>query len=521
MARPIPVIVAVADVTTLPTASVLLDGSGSLPSGGATSITAYQWVLLSKPVGSAAALTGATTATPTLTNVDTIGDYNIFLKVTDDAGRKSFETAYGVQHLPPEDLVTFDVPLYAFEMPVAGAFLVVKAPYASGAARLNTSLYKPAPGEFGWLGHGLWTAIDLLAELRGEMLEVYDRPDKELLADKISSQTPAAGVAIEGLNIKDTGTTTTLDSNRTTIRVADNLTIAAGKTLKVEATGDLLVDTIGATSGGDITSSAAVYTPELKTLLVSSAAALSVNATNNLDLGSANGSATLEAKTAIVLYAEDDDITLTADTGDIALTATLGGIALTAAHGQQITTATTINTYNRRTHYIEGASVDTTSGGVLLPLHASGTLNWEKYAFANYGTNGYFIEYDFFVIINGTLGAPANLQMAPSLAVNYLGPAIDHLVGTPVTVLLPGGVLTNYLVRITGYLTQSNVGATKHWSSTTVAPSAIAPVHAQGESLAATGGRTLTGDDLQLRVWVSIPDDTISFKLGRGFARIV
>jgi hypothetical protein len=336
MARPVPVIASVSDITTLPTATVLLDGSGSIPSGGATTITGYQWILVDKPVGSAASLTDATTATPTLNDVDTVGNYIVFLIVTDDAGRSSFGTPYAVQHLPPEDLVTFDVPLYAFESPVAGAFRVVKAPYASGAARLNQSLYKTARGEYGWLDQ-LWNAVDTLEDVRDEVLEVYDRPNKKLLADAVGPQTPAAGVTVDGLNVKDTGAITTLDSNRPTIRSLDDFSVAAGKTLRVEAGGTARFDDIASTSGGDIDSTSAIAAPEVKTPLVTSA--------TTLDITASNGSLTLESTVAdVVITAPGADVLVTSDgvfdvtvPTEVNLETTVGSIVLDSADDVTVT----------------------------------------------------------------------------------------------------------------------------------------------------------------------------------------
>lgn len=373
MARPVPVIAAVSDIMTLPTATILLDGSGSLPSGGATTITAYAWTLVDKPPGAAATLTDATTATPTLNDVDIEGTYIVFLVVTDDAGRSSFGTPYALQHLPPEDLSTFDVPLYAFESPVAGAFVSVRAPYASVAARLNQSLYKTGRGEYGWLATGLWPLTELLSDLRGEMLDIYDAPNKELQADAISPQTPGAGVTVDGLVIKDTGSIITIDSVRPTIRSLDDVSIAAGKTLRVEATGTARFDDIASTSGGDITSTSAIYAPEVKTPLVTSVGTLTATAGTNLTVG-ATGTGTMDVGGTLSLESNGADVAVTGDTGvdvvattnDITLTATAGDVVLTA--GAEIELVPTTFTTTAKPLFAPGLVYGVSAPFAVLPL---------------------------------------------------------------------------------------------------------------------------------------------------------
>lgn len=65
-----------------------LDGSASSDPDGGT-ITAYLWTLLYSPPGSAASITGPTTATPTLANIDIEGTYLVHLQVTDSGAEVS------------------------------------------------------------------------------------------------------------------------------------------------------------------------------------------------------------------------------------------------------------------------------------------------------------------------------------------------------------------------------------------------------------------------------------------------
>jgi hypothetical protein len=74
------------DLAVAPGATVTLDGGGSFdPAGGALT---YTWALLSRPAGSVARLTAATTPTPSFL-ADLAGDYVAQLTVTDGAGRVS------------------------------------------------------------------------------------------------------------------------------------------------------------------------------------------------------------------------------------------------------------------------------------------------------------------------------------------------------------------------------------------------------------------------------------------------
>jgi hypothetical protein len=70
------------DVQTAATTNRTLSGSGS---GGVGSLS-YAWVLTTKPAGSSASITSASSASATLTGIDTSGAYHCTLTVTDSAG---------------------------------------------------------------------------------------------------------------------------------------------------------------------------------------------------------------------------------------------------------------------------------------------------------------------------------------------------------------------------------------------------------------------------------------------------
>lgn len=98
--------------SALPTSQVL-SGSGTAGSGGST-ITAYSWSIVDGPAGHGASLTGATTATPTLTNIDTWGNYRILLVVTDDASTPNVSVSRTAPDIQSDGTVLPAAPESAF-----------------------------------------------------------------------------------------------------------------------------------------------------------------------------------------------------------------------------------------------------------------------------------------------------------------------------------------------------------------------------------------------------------------------
>lgn len=82
------IVPAVLEEAAMPVAAVNLDGGNSTLGDGAA-IATWSWVLLDGPAGHAAALVGAATQTPQLTNVNVLGTYVIRLIVTNDIGQSS------------------------------------------------------------------------------------------------------------------------------------------------------------------------------------------------------------------------------------------------------------------------------------------------------------------------------------------------------------------------------------------------------------------------------------------------
>lgn len=162
------------DPTTLPQ-NVVLSGSTSTPGDG-SSITGYQWHLLDKPPGSTAVLTDATTATCTLTGVDLVGTYRLFLVVQNNLGDFSF------QEPNPQQLA---VAPYSFSAPPASAFKTVTVETD------NAGLIKVAYGERTWLERGLWPVVDEVDALRGEHDTLRTDFDSHTIADHDTTATGA------------------------------------------------------------------------------------------------------------------------------------------------------------------------------------------------------------------------------------------------------------------------------------------------------------------------------------------
>lgn len=119
-------------------ASRALADGGSTPGTGGSSIASRQWTILDS-IGSAS-LTGSTTATPSLDNIDANGDVRIMLVVTDDLGAISETNPF----LAPQS-----------------AFVVVKA------TSRYSALPKSAIGERDYIANDR-AVVDEVDSLRGE-----------------------------------------------------------------------------------------------------------------------------------------------------------------------------------------------------------------------------------------------------------------------------------------------------------------------------------------------------------------
>lgn len=233
MPAPIPVVDPLADLTDLPVGgNVSLTCSGSTTLPGAT----YQWTLIEKPPLSTAALTNATTATPTLTNVDVRGTYIVFLKITDSGGSS---------HAYPYPVQATSAP-YGFTTPLTTAFGVLRI------AEETTGLFKPGRGEYGWFEKGLWPLIERVGSNEVN-LDFYDRPTRTLTANALVHSPDTLAVNVNSLTVTDAESATVIDSADTdTIATSSNLVFYGTANVFLEG-GAIYSDTLRSYTGGDVT----------------------------------------------------------------------------------------------------------------------------------------------------------------------------------------------------------------------------------------------------------------------------
>lgn len=95
-----PTAVAGTNQTARPGIAVQLNGSNSFDDNTPSSLLGYSWSFTNRPGGSAAALVGASSMTPTFTP-DIAGDYRVQLVVTDQGGLTSAPSELEVSENPP------------------------------------------------------------------------------------------------------------------------------------------------------------------------------------------------------------------------------------------------------------------------------------------------------------------------------------------------------------------------------------------------------------------------------------
>jgi PKD repeat protein len=141
-ANTLPVADAGADQTIYLGEAAVLSGSGSDADGD--NILAYEWTIVTSPLGSSPQLLQPQTTTPTLIP-DELGDYVISLVVFDgtDSSLPDTVTVSVVQNLPPVAVATSDVTSGAAPLTVAfdgsqsfdpeGAALIVRWDFGDGS----------------------------------------------------------------------------------------------------------------------------------------------------------------------------------------------------------------------------------------------------------------------------------------------------------------------------------------------------------------------------------------------------
>lgn len=282
------------------------------PAGGTVSLSctpiagaSYQWTLFEQPDGGTAALTNATTSTPTLTGVTLRGTYLVFLKVTN---------SFGSSHAQPYPTQNTTAP-YDFSSPLTSAFAVVRVKEESG-------LIKPGRGEYGWFETGLWPLVDAVGA--GLSFSYYTEATRTLTANAIvpdDSVTPFDDiVSIAGLNVRDDAANSEheLYNSYDKINVLSNLQVT-GKDLTVSG-GIVRADEIRDASGGDI-----VVAANANLVVTASTVDVTADYGITLDMAGAlsetlaltsNGNVLLRADNALQIQAQEDGtISLTTNNG--------------------------------------------------------------------------------------------------------------------------------------------------------------------------------------------------------------
>lgn len=173
------------DLTPTPPSRVLSGTTSTAGSG--SSITDYQWYLLSSPTGSAATFNDDTLASPTLGPLDKAGTYRVFLVVTNDLSDTS--------HAAPVPTQSLSSP-YAFTVPPASAFFEIRVLTEFAA------LKKVAYGERDWLEDGLWPIVDAVDAHEGKLDDIWVSAGV-IKANTINEYTAGNGVTVDGVLLKD------------------------------------------------------------------------------------------------------------------------------------------------------------------------------------------------------------------------------------------------------------------------------------------------------------------------------
>ena len=168
----------------------------------ATAISTWLWELIEKPTGSSASLSSTSAQNPTLTNIDTIGTYRLFLRGTDDNGDAS-------------ESDKLKAPSSAF------CTVVVKTQYAA--------LKKPAPGQRDWHDE-MYEVIDEVDALRDELdTHVADTTDPHNTLSVSGTVVVGDAPAGSGEILVSTGTTTAEWQTASSGLVATATTSVLGK----------------------------------------------------------------------------------------------------------------------------------------------------------------------------------------------------------------------------------------------------------------------------------------------------
>lgn len=256
-------------------AAVPLDGSGSTP--GAGSIVTWAWQIISKPPGSAAALSATNVSNPTLNAVDVPGTYLLILNVEDSVDGWAWDpdpASGGLQGTPNTD-PTARIAIEALTQYNA------TVPPALGERTMDAI----TPGDPGYMNpwekvYELYEAADAT---QGELDAFTASPSfDDLYVDNIYEKTAAHTIVMKD-DVTCEGSVSiapaeTLTTNNINTPLAGDLLISAGDDISIVATDVLAMGaggavTVTAGAGQSVTVAGGVGFPDLKTDVIGEATA--------------------------------------------------------------------------------------------------------------------------------------------------------------------------------------------------------------------------------------------------------
>lgn len=223
--------------TSLPASQPL---SGAASTAGAGVIDGYEWTIVSKPAGSAAALSSSTVVAPTLNTIDIAGTYFLALNVHDSVDGWAWDSdpASGdLQNLPttmPSALICINAEMnYTSLVPIALGERTTPDLTSAEAGYMDA-----------W---GKWVDLfGVVDGLQGQVDAIGSTPTFDsIFVDEINEKTAAHGIYLnddvycwEDLTV---ATGKGIVANSLAAHLSATLTIAAGNDLDLSATADLTI----------------------------------------------------------------------------------------------------------------------------------------------------------------------------------------------------------------------------------------------------------------------------------------
>ncbi len=318
-------------------AAVPLDGSGSTP--GAGSIVTWAWQIISKPPGSAAALSATNVSNPTLNAVDVPGTYLLILNVEDSVDGWAWDpdpASGGLENTPNTD-PTARIAIEALTQYNA------TVPPALGERTMDAI----TPGDPGYMNP--WEKVY-------ELYEAADATQGEL--DAFTASPSFDDLYVDNIYEKTAAHTIVMKDD---VTCEEDVSIAAGKTLTVR--------TITSGVGADLVMSAG------DDVQLIAADTMLLLATNAMTLGSNDAGLLMEGQTAVTVTCVADSVVIRGGAGDPDLeTDVIAPDAALTVTINDITTATITATSTLAVTADGLVSVDAGEGAITLDAQDSITI---------------------------------------------------------------------------------------------------------------------------------------------------